>query len=239
VTALRQLDGVRMIWFDLDQTLCDHESASLHAILAVRRMDPRWLMVPEARWADEYGAIRRQVWDEFRQGRITWPLARVERFRRLMAAFGLPDDRVEWLAEKFLGIYEQAAEPMPGVLECLATLRERGWPMGVITDGDHDLQLRRLKRSGLDSYFGRLVAPQQTGAFKPDAAVFDYAAERAGLRAESLLYVGDSVEMDVEGALGARWNAVWVNADVEAPPIDGVPSIGSLAELPAILPDHP
>ena len=241
--GLRQLDGVCMVWFDLDQTLCDHEHDSRRALLGVRRMDPRWLTISEDRWCQEFRIANAAVWDEhLRRGLCTWQEMRIERFRRLLRTFGLSTDRVEWLAQRYLDAYLQHTTPMPDALDTLAELGARGWPMGVITDASRDTQLRKLRQCGLTAHVGRLITPDQTGVFKPHAGVFRYAADRSGLAPSAHVYVGDSWESDILGARRADWSAVWVNrhgTEGSADEGEGIVRIDSIRELPSVLPERP
>jgi putative hydrolase of the HAD superfamily len=72
---------------------------------------------------------------------------------------------------------------------------------------------------------------------KPHRSIFDLALERAGVKAEEALMVGDSFRHDIEGALSAGWRAVLLKRSGEVPyalPAD-LPVITTLAELPAHL----
>ena len=56
------------------------------------------------------------------------------------------------------------------------------------------------------------VTSEHAGSFKPEEAIFRYALERAGVEPNEAVHVGDSLEADVAGALGAGMRAVWLNA---------------------------
>ena len=49
------------------------------------------------------------------------------------------------------------------------------------------------------------------GAEKPDRKIFDYAKRTMRLEDAEIWFVGDAYALDVEGALNAGWNAVWMN----------------------------
>ena len=80
--------------------------------------------------------------------------------------------------------------------------RRRGLIQGVISDWGTDL-LSILTALGVTQYFEFVVVSAVVGRAKPAAEVFEYALDRAGVRASEAVYVGDSYIADVLGARGA------------------------------------
>jgi FMN phosphatase YigB (HAD superfamily) len=71
------------------------------------------------------------------------------------------------------------------------------------------------------------------GAAKPAPAVFQDALRLAGVGPDEAVHVGDSLEGDVDGARAAGLRAILLQRHGEPP--EGVETITSLAELPALL----
>lgn len=66
-------------------------------------------------------------------------------------------------------------------------------------------------------------------AYKPRKELFELALNRAGLKADEVIHIGDSISSDVRGANGVNIRALWLNRfDKEVP--DGVESIVSLSD---------
>ncbi len=66
-------------------------------------------------------------------------------------------------------------------------------------------------------------------AYKPRKELFELALNRAGLKADEVIHIGDSISSDVMGANGVNIRALWLNRfDKEVP--DGVESIVSLLD---------
>ncbi|YCK34217.1 HAD family hydrolase [Actinomadura sp. ATCC 39365] len=100
----------------------------------------------------------------------------------------------------------------PGVLVGLADLRAAGWRVGIVTNGMADNQLGKLHRTGLaDAVDGYAVSGVE-GVRKPDARLFQIAAERCGA---SLIdggwMVGDNLIADIAGAQAAGLRGIWVD----------------------------
>jgi putative hydrolase of the HAD superfamily len=64
---------------------------------------------------------------------------------------------------------------------------------------------------GIGHHFHAKVGARECGFAKPDARIFQVAADAAGVPLESVLHVGDDAAMDVVGALQAGMQAVWLN----------------------------
>jgi putative hydrolase of the HAD superfamily len=76
------------------------------------------------------------------------------------------------------------------------------------------------------------VVSAEVGVGKPDAAIFRHALAQLGV--DRAVMVGDSLDRDIDGALAADLDAVWLNrAGLASRP--GVVAISSLRELPALL----
>jgi len=68
---------------------------------------------------------------------------------------------------------------------------------------------------------------------KPLKGIFDASRKAFGLEPSEMMYVGDRMDKDVEGALGAGWQACWVDRVGMPNPQDQLPylHVQSLTEL--------
>lgn len=119
--------------------------------------------------------------------------------------------------------------PYPEVPRTLATLRERGLRLVVVSNWDVSLH-EVLDTTGLASLVDGAIASAEIGRAKPDPAPLRAGLDLAGARPEEALHVGDSVEHDVAGARAAGVEPVLVSRDGAVAP-DGVRVITSLDRL--------
>ncbi len=103
-------------------------------------------------------------------------------------------------------------EPFPEAKRVLAEVRARGYRIGLVSNwgptGDDVLD-----HTGLRPFMETVVFSYACGRLKPEPGIFRLAAERLGVAPEGCLMVGDSLEADIWGALGAGLHAYWVNRD--------------------------
>jgi len=95
------------------------------------------------------------------------------------------------------------SEPTPGAVEAIAALRRVGMAVAVVTNSDGHAA-ENLRDSGILDMTGLpasvVIDSAVVGSTKPDAAIFEAALERAGVRASDAVHVGDMLSTDIEGA---------------------------------------
>ena len=123
----------------------------------------------------------------------------------------------------------------PEVPEALRALRARGLRLVVLSNWDASLH-ERLHETGLADLVDGALASAEVGEAKPARGIFTRALALAGAPARDAWHVGDSVEGDVRGAVGAGLRPVLVaRGDPPAGVPGGVPVLASLAELPGLV----
>jgi putative hydrolase of the HAD superfamily len=67
-----------------------------------------------------------------------------------------------------------------------------------------------LERHGLDMLFDTVVVSGAVNKRKPSPEIFDRALEKLGVSAENAVFVGDTVDADIEGAKSAGMIAIFI-----------------------------
>ncbi len=144
-------------------------------------------------------------------------------FHRLMCAvlehldLGLGSEVAACLADAYAGP-RYADWLFPGTRKMLADLRDAGLYLGLIanTAWPSFCMDRALSGVGLLSFFRTRIYSGDEGIEKPDPAIFSLAARDSGQAGRRILYVGDSLEKDIEGARAAGWPAALRRSGVSA-----------------------
>jgi pyrophosphatase PpaX len=126
---------------------------------------------------------------------------------------GLDPARVDELVR----VYRAHNEPLHETLECcagmedvLATLRERGHRLGIVTAKRRLTVDLAFARVPIEHLFETVVGGDETEHQKPDPAPLLLALERLGARPEDAAYVGDS-PFDMQSAKAAGLHAIGVS----------------------------
>lgn len=123
-----------------------------------------------------------------------------------------PDLRKEYTTE--IVNYSNAIQPIPGAKEALAQLKQKGFPMGIITDTMYPLEwkMRRLEKAGVAEFIDIVACSTDLGAHKPDPAVYTYAIQQARLTPAETAFVGH-LGVELEGAHKAGMTTIAINHD--------------------------
>ncbi len=140
---------------------------------------------------------------------------------------------VEQLVKEARRFFPEHTVLLSGVREGLIALREKGYILGIVTNGDAFMQNKKLDVCGLRSFFDTIVVSGEEGVSKPHAEIFHRAAARLGVSPADCLFVGDHPEKDILGAQSAGMQSVFMHASGFFSPPDGVRVVHSMDELVA------
>ncbi|MEZ4571774.1 MAG: HAD hydrolase-like protein [Thermomicrobiales bacterium] len=120
---------------------------------------------------------------------------------------GSPDQRVlAELSREYRSRATRAFEQIdPEIISIVATLREHGFRLGVITDSS-DLDTAPWIESEFAPYFDDLVASHEIGSLKRAQKTFSIACQRLDVHPSDAIFVGDGGgnELGFSQALGTR-----------------------------------
>jgi len=228
---------VRAVLFDLDETLIldepvTREALAAAAALAGPRVDAErlaaraweearrlWAEGPHAAYCERIGhSAGEGLWARYDRGehpeilglRAWTPGYRVAVWRSALAEQGVRDDALaEAMAERFAAARRRYPR-YPEVDPLLSALRERGYVLGIVTNGVPDLQRTKLAGSGLEAEFDAVVISGEIDCGKPDPGIFRHICRELGVSPAEAVMVGDNPGRDVAGGQAAGLLTVWV-----------------------------
>ncbi len=151
-----------------------------------------------------------------------------------LAHLGSADPRLE--RHLIEGFVEPVREAAVANAQLLANLAERGFELGVISNGCGNVE-KLCADLGYRPYLTVIVDSRRVGLFKPDPAIFLYAAGKFGDDFGSMMMVGDSFERDVLPAKKIGMKTAWLQGTArECPdPLMVDLHLCRLADLPAAM----
>lgn len=99
----------------------------------------------------------------------------------------------------------------PDAQQLLRTLRETGFPFGIVTNG-FGSKHAEIQVLGLDRMTSCILVSRPFGARKPNPSIFLAAATCLNMPAEQVLFVGDALHADMHGAHSAGMKTAWLSA---------------------------
>lgn len=222
---------IRAVVFDLDNTLYDYDAAHAPAFRALTDFACREFGLTPEEFVQRHRAAEKEL------GRRCGANCaavhnRLIRYQVLLEGLGRPIGRAPEMSRLYWSTLLNAMKPYPGAIRMLEQLREMGLTVGIGTNMTADKQYEKLIRIGAMERIDFLVTSEEVTAEKPDRRLFDACAIKARCEPGHCLFVGDSLEKDVKGALAAGMRAAWFHPDrdgAEGPP--GVPVLREMSEL--------
>ena len=222
------------LFFDLDHTLWDFEANSRQTLLELYDQ----LQLKERgvndfdRFFQCYTLHNDKLWERYRNGFIKVDELRWKRMWQTLLDFKIGDEplarRMDVL---FLDALPSRTILFPHTVEILRYLTDKGYHLHLITNGFEKVQLSKLENSGIDSYFKAVITSEVSNSLKPHKEIFDYAFRKTGADPAESIMLGDSIEADIQGAINAGIDQVYVNHLKREPPIRPTYTVYSLKEL--------
>ena len=142
----------------------------------------------------------------------------------------------EQLSEDFLNMTTARFSLLPGAEELVRYLAKK-YPLTVVTNGFVEVQYEKFDKSGLRDCFAHIVLSEEVGCQKPNPRIFEEALRMNGLQAEDVVMIGDSWNSDIQGAINAGIDQIWIRKSKDPLP-DGQSAtylVQSLSEVMEIL----
>jgi len=223
--ALREESGIKAVLFDFDDTLQHRETAlRQYAAFFMNKY------LPDAT-PEEHAAATEHLVTKNNGGYVHYPTF----FEELPRELGVndPPSSAELFAE-YQRIFPNFAHLFDDAAATLKALRDKGYRLGVVTNGPMVQQHRKLDTVNIRPLVDTVLVSAEEGVHKPDPELFRRAAARLGLSPAQCVFVGDHPVNDIEGALKSGMNAVMITTRCETDE-HGVPTVETLSDLLDIL----
>lgn len=202
------------IFFDLDHTLWDFD-ANAKATLQQLHID---LNLVDKGIHDfdlfykNYLIHNEKLWERYRNGYIKQEELRIKRMWLTLLDFKIAnEDLARQLSELFLQLLPTRTILFPDTKEVLQYLTDKDYQLHLITNGFELTQHGKLKSSGLSHFFKYVITSEGSNSLKPQKEIFDFALMKSGAQLEQSIMIGDSIEVDIAGAIAAGMDQVHVN----------------------------
>jgi len=196
----------KAVLWDLDDTLYSRVDAARHTF---------------------YGMFRELLYpgrnDAFIEETVAYMMTQVKRnsmvheeaFHALLRKY--PSDK-PYIRADCLDYYyahiSEFAKPFPEQLSVIRKLRAVGVKTAIVTNVTPDriyAQRQKIRALDIESLFDAVILSGELGIHKPDRRIFDHAAGLLSIPNDRCVFVGDDPVSDINGALNAGMEAVWLN----------------------------
>ena len=96
------------------------------------------------------------------------------------------------------------------VPEVLKTLKQKGFKLGILSNGTPSLLKELVESNKLDNIFDDLFSIEDVGIYKPDSKVYDIPINKYKIAKAEIAFLSANT-WDVSGGGNYGYNCVWVN----------------------------
>lgn len=109
-------------------------------------------------------------------------------------------EQLAFIADETVGIWQRHISLAPDATDVFTELKKR-FKMAMITNFDHTPHIKKvIKDYNLDSFLNPIIISDEVGFLKPDSRIFELTLKQVNLKAEEIIFVGDSSD-DISGAI--------------------------------------
>ena len=225
------------LFFDLDHTLWDFDANSrqtLEELYVAYELEKMGVYSFDL-FHKNYLIHNEMLWARYRNGFIKVDELRWKRMWLTLIDFKIGDEKLaREMGTRFLHLLPDRKQLFPHAIEVLEYLTDRKYLLHLITNGFESTQHSKLRNSGLDKFFIEVITSEGSNSLKPNKAIFDYAFMKTKSRCEECIMIGDNIEADIQGAINAGMDQVYVNHLKLPLTISPTYVVESLKELEAI-----
>jgi 2-haloalkanoic acid dehalogenase type II len=226
---------IKVITFDLDNTLWDVEPALLRAEEAQRL----WLLAHRPGTIENYSGeslweFKKSVWK--RHPHLVHHVTdlRIQLLYELQRAAGFSEEEARSGAQLAFAVFLEQRHGVVLYEEALDVLQQlaQSYTLGALTNGNADIY-----KTDAAEYFDFAFLAEEVGASKPAPDMFHAALEKSGVLPRQIVHVGDNPEHDIKGAQDVGMHTVWVNLrNAEWPNFERADAeINNLSQLPEVI----
>ena len=202
------------LFFDLDHTLWDFDAnakltlTEIYSFFNLATLEVK----PFDTFYSHYLHHNQVLWNRYHKGYINGEELKWKRMWRTLLEFKIGDEKLaKEMSEKFLEILPVKKMLFPHTIEVLDYLAGKDYQLHMITNGFEKIQWTKLNNSGLGGYFKNVITSETSNSLKPRKEIFDFAMQKAGSTLANSIMLGDNLDADIQGAMNAGMDSVFVN----------------------------
>ena len=200
----------KYLLFDADGTLYDFSASENYAI------EQTWKefgIDSSEKTVSTYLRCNAEAWARFERGEVDIETLKLQRFENFFRECNISLDP-RTVGARFLENVGSVSVMFPQTMRIITELKKRGYKLYLVTNGVHEVQMKRLKRPETDAIYEGVYTPHILGSCKPKKEVFDSLFKMVGIGEDErrkAIIIGDSLNSDILGGINAGLDTVWYN----------------------------
>lgn len=202
-----------LILFDIDGTLLDFDLAERNALADTLK---EYNFICNDEILNRYHEVNIFYWKQLEKGLIDKKQLAYKRYEQLFLEYGIKTD-INTFNFKYRDRLKEGAYLLNNAMEICQELHGNKIKLGVASNGGNDIQIRRIKKIGLDKYLDYMFVSEEIGYNKPHKEYFEHIFQKIeSVPKEKIMIVGDSLTADIQGGKNAGIITCWYNPNGES-----------------------
>lgn len=194
------MKGIKHIFFDLDHTLWDYDRSAKETLLEIYgRLNLSAADVSQKKFINTFYEVNNKLWVKYNNGQVDREYIKKERFNEIFSSTGIDVENSKMASAYFLENCSQKPYLMDDAITALNYLSNR-YDLHIITNGFLDSQNKKLRSSGIETFFKIMVTSECIDSRKPSPEIFEYSLKEAGASKFNSIMIGDNPRTDISGA---------------------------------------
>jgi 2-haloacid dehalogenase len=194
--------------FDLDDTLLDFgatETQALRLLFATYNLE----MTPQLE--KDYKKFNQSLWKKLELGTLSRKELLEKRFSTFFKEHLALDVDGIATGKQYTSFLAQGHQQIKGAKELLQDLKKAGYQLHVVTNGNKNIQYKRLDDSHFNRFFDTIFISEEIGYQKPTKQFFEHVFNKLDLVPNQAIIIGDSLSSDIKGGINAGIDTLWYN----------------------------
>lgn len=227
---------IKLVTFDLDDTLW----SVMPVVIKANQLAWRWMQEHTPAFTDRFemrdllegSTLRKELLERFPEIKHSMTLIRLRVLELGYQQVGYSSEEAQhWANRAFEYFHEHrhAVEPYSEVEPMLAKLKQAGYQIGALSNGNAE-----VSRTPLADWFDFQFNADSVGTAKPHPLMFEKALAHAGVSHFETVHIGDHPINDVRAARDLGIKTIWVNPEgLDYPqPVDADLCIECISQIP-------
>ncbi len=190
--TMYHIDGLKVVVFDLDDTLYSEKEYVRSGYHAVAKLMP------------QVADTERKLWTAFENKKSA--------IDEVLISEGIYTEELKKQCLETYRYHQPDIHLYDGVVDMLVELRKKGYLLGIITDGRPEGQRAKIKALNLEEYTDHIIITDELGGIeyrKPNEKPFILMKERFGVEYAEMCYMGDNTRKDFVAPQKLGIKSIW------------------------------
>lgn len=211
------MDHVKVIIFDLDNTLINYGGVTDKAWkLTCQKCSEIYEMKSDAMTiANEIIAVNHSIWEDEKKrpkGNFSFNELRKAIVKEALCHLDIENSEIiDWLVFHYSYYKHEAVYVFEDVFETLTELKNRGYLIALLTNGDSTFQREKIKRFDLVKLFDGIFIDGEQGVGKPEKQAYENVLRMFDVQPFEACMIGDHYLWEVVAPKKYGLKAIWVN----------------------------